>query len=409
MSRDTRSIDHGYAMNWKREKSESYRVPWVLVAAGFHRRGGMDRANAALADYLARQGTPVHLVAHHVAPELVADPNIWVHPVSLPGGSFLLGESLLRRAGQAIARKITARSPDARVLVNGGNCAWPDINWVHCVHRAWNLADCSAPAWYRVKNRVDKFLARRHEVQAFCKARLMLANSEQTREDLIDFFHLDPERVRTVYLGVDPDCAPATPAERSFARQWLGLSPSRPLVVFVGFLGYDCNKGFDVLLSAWKALCDRPAWDADLVAAGGGRGSERWHMLISQAGLTNRVRMLGFTTRVNELLAAADLLVSPVRYEAYGLNVQEAICRGIPAMVSRKAGVAERYPRTLSELIIPDPQDAEDLAARLLRWRSAIEQWKQHMKPFSSSLRARTWDDMAREIVELAAQSPPLN
>jgi len=107
------------------------------------------------------------------------------------------------------------------------------------------------------------------------------------------------------------------------------------------------------------------------------------------------------------VFAAADLLVSPVRYEAYGLNVQEAISRGIPAMVSAKAGIAERYPRTLSELIIPDPQDAEDLGARLFRWRSAIEKWKQQMKLFSSSLRAHTWDDMAREIVELAAQSPP--
>ncbi len=68
--------------------------------------------------------------------------------------------------------------------------------------------------------------------------------------------------------------------------------------------------------------------------------------------------MVGFTNRVSDILAAADVLVSPVRYESYGLNVQEAICCGVPAIVSRAAGVAERYPTELSDLLLPDPNDA---------------------------------------------------
>ena len=38
------------------------------------------------------------------------------------------------------------------------------------------------------------------------------------------------------------------------------------------------------------------------------------------------------------------VLVSAPRHEAYGLNVQEAHCRGLPDLVSASAGVAERYP-----------------------------------------------------------------
>ena len=34
----------------------------------------------------------------------------------------------------------SADDPLARVVVNGGNCAWPDINWVHAVHAAWPVA-----------------------------------------------------------------------------------------------------------------------------------------------------------------------------------------------------------------------------------------------------------------------------
>ena len=51
------------------------------------------------------------------------------------------------------------------------------------------------------------------------------------------------------------------------------------------------------------------------------------------------------------VFAACDLLIHPARYEAYGLAVHEALCRGLPALVSATAGVAERYPEDLGQLL----------------------------------------------------------
>jgi len=149
-------------------------------------------------------------------------------------------------------------------------------------------------------------------------------------------------------------------------------------------------------------LCSRKEWDADLIVAGDGNGLRRWKAAVRKAGLEARVRFLGFTHRVRDLLAAADLLVSPVRYEAFGLNVQEAICRGIPAVVSGSAGVAELFPGELSAMLLPHSEDATDLANRLRGWRSNIHYWKEAFQPFSSALRNYTWKDMARRIVEIA-------
>src|SRR4029078_13689650 len=126
-------------------------------------------------------------------------------------------------------------------------------------------------------------------------------------------------------------------------REKFGHHSKRPLIVFVGALGLDNNKGFDTLWSAWKILSNSSDWDATLVVAGAGKGLGRWKARTMDGGLSDGVKLLGFIEQVGEWLAAADLLVSPVRYEAYGLNVQEAICRGVPAMVSATAGVAERY------------------------------------------------------------------
>jgi len=171
--------------------------------------------------------------------------------------------------------------------------------------------------------------------------------------------------------------------------------------VFVGGFGYDNRKGFDTLLEAWKRLWRSQDWDAVLVMAGGGKATTDVGGWLAREGLSERVRLVGFTDRVFDLLAGADLLVSPIRYEPYGLNVQEAICRGVPSLVSAAAGVAEEYPPGLADALFPNPDDADDLAARLKRWRADLEGWKARFRTLSDRLRSRTWDDTAREIVSV--------
>ena len=76
--------------------------PYTLIAGDFVATGGMDRANLALAHYLARQGGPVRLVAHRVADELLRFPNVRFVRVPKPAGAYMLGEPLLDAVGQAL-------------------------------------------------------------------------------------------------------------------------------------------------------------------------------------------------------------------------------------------------------------------------------------------------------------------
>jgi glycosyltransferase involved in cell wall biosynthesis len=379
------------------------RVPWLIAAGGFHARGGMDKANAALASYLLERGHTVHLVAHEIDPRLSRHTRARAHIVSRPRGSILLGEQRLSRAAGRLMRALRAGNPRARIVANGGNFVSPDINWVHAVHAAWPPADAGAPLWFRVKNRFWHSRACRREAESLGRARLVVANSERTRRDLVELVGVESERVHTVYLG--GDAGPASARERAEARGWLGIEDGRPVVVFAGALGHDHNKGFDTLWRAWRASSAQEGWDALLLVAGGGRGLGRWRERVAGAGLSGGVRFLDFSERLAEVFAASDLLVSPVRYEAYGLNVHEAVCRGVPALVSRRAGVAERYPDNLSEMLLPDPEDAADLAARLLRWRGSMQGWKESFKPLASRLSRRRWADVAADIVALAEET----
>jgi glycosyltransferase involved in cell wall biosynthesis len=380
--------------------------PWVIVAGGFHQRGGMDRANAALAEYLAGAGTPLHLVAHEIDPALAEHPLITPHVVPRPKGLPGLAESTLGRAGTRVAQAVTRTAPGAHVVVNGGNCAWPGINWVHALHAAWPVRDTGAPWWIRYRNRRLKALARRRERVALRRARLVIANSESTRTGIVEQFGISRDRVRTVYFGSDPAWGPVHSAERLAARASLGIPRDIPVVAFVGALGADVNKGFDVLWSAWSHLRASGCWDGHLLVAGGGWRLGWWRREAERGDASSTVRFLGLASRVREVLAASDLLVSPVRYEAYGLNVHEALCCGLPVMVTRTAGVVERFDPALADGLLPEQVTAEGLADRLRAWRRDMHGWRERAASTARRIRARSWTEMAAEFVDAVHQMP---
>lgn len=387
------------------QSKKNDQAPWLIVSAGFHFQGGQAKAVAALADFLARRGNAVHLVGHDFDGRLVQSDRIATYSVRRPMGKDAAGVYTLSRAGHIIAKRLTRTNPATRVVVNGGNCSWSDINWVHYLHAAYRPKLQSAPAWFRVKEQVVGALFRRRERRAIRSARIVITNSKSTATNVVQFTGVPPDRVRTVYYGADSSWIPPNSDERQRSRELFKLHPTRPIVAFVGGFSHDNRKGFDTLLAAWRQLCQDKNWDADLVMAGSGNAAAAVNRQIANENLTDRVRLVGFTDRVFEFLSAVDLLVSPVRYEPYGLNVQEAICRGIPAIVSRAAGVAEEYPIELQEMLLSEPDDCQELINRLRSWRGEMPSWKSRFKVFATRLRMRSWDDMAHEIVTLA-ESP---
>jgi glycosyltransferase involved in cell wall biosynthesis len=257
---------------------------------------------------------------------------------------------------------------------------------------------------FRLKNRFTRWVFRRHEAQRLPRASLLIGNSQRTRRDLINLAGVAADRVRVVYLGSDRAAAvPVAPAERERARRRLGLTPGPSVVLFVGAIGYDRNKGLDTLLAACRLLDRKDMPRTVLLVAGGGKRAF-WHRQAAALGLVDRVRFLGGVEDIPGLLAAADLLVSPTRYDAYGLAVHEALCRGVPALVSRCAGVAERYPRELSALLLNDPNDASELAERIVASLASADQLGPAVTRFGEQLRRRSWDDMAAEIVALVEE-----
>jgi glycosyltransferase involved in cell wall biosynthesis len=370
---------------------------FAIVTGDFVHTGGMDAANFALARHLAEEGHPTHLVAFRVAPELCAHPNVVFHRVHKPANAYSLGAPLLSASGLLQATQI--RRAHGVTIVNGGNCpVRGGVNWVHYLHAAYTPT-ARVGRWRSAKDRLLHATSVVTERVALRAASLVIANSDRTRNDVIEQIGVPADRVRTVYYGTDPTSfRPPTPEARVSARRALGINDHRPRVVFIGALG-DRRKGFDVVYDAWRELCRRPSWDADLIVVGTGAELPSWRGRASRDGIAERISFLGFRRDVPAILAACDALVAPTRYEAYGLGVHEALCCGLPALVSASAGVAERYPQTLRDWLLDDPDSADELITKLESWRATSASRRDEILSLSTRLRARSWRDMARDIV----------
>lgn len=368
-------------------------MTWLLATGDFTAHGGMDRANFALASYLAARGDEVHLVAHRVDPDLLRQGHVVAHPVLRPLGAHLIGAPLLARAAGRTQRALPA---DTRVLMNGGNGVDGVATWVHYLHAAYT-PDVAVSLRTRLSATAGRRYYLSREAAALRAAPLVICNSHVTAADVQRHYGVPPARTAVVYYGIDAAAfAPARDDERAAARAALGVAPDRPVAIFIGALG-DRRKGFDLLFEAWRALLGGGDWQADLIVAGAGVERQAWADRAREHGMSG-VHVLGFRTDVAALLAAADVLVHPSRYEAYGLGVHEAICRGVPAIVSGAAGVAERFPSSLAPLLLPVDATAQDVAGALQRWRAEPAAWRARTAALAELFRARSWDQMAAEV-----------
>ncbi|MCS7034056.1 MAG: glycosyltransferase family 4 protein [Phycisphaerae bacterium] len=378
--------------------------PWVLISGDFVDTGGMDRANAALARYLAQQGIPTHLVAFRADPQLLDRKEVTFHRVPKPLGAYTLGLPLLDRLGRRVARRM-ARQHRARVLVNGGCCRFGDVNWVHFVNAAWTPQSHRA-GFRRAVGRFNHRRGCRDERAALTRARVIIANSRLTAAHITQWIPVAPELIHTVYYGVDRSrFFPLAEAQRIDACHELHFPPDRPLFAFVGGLG-DRRKGFDTVLAAWPQISGRID-GALLLVIGSGSEAAAFARIVEDRGLSSSIRFLGRREDVHRVLQCCHAMVAPTRYEAYGLAVHEAICCGVAAIVSRHSGVAERFPRDLEELLLEDVESPGELAARVISWWERRSRLAGALSAFCEELRSRSWEDMSREITQIAQINAP--
>jgi glycosyltransferase involved in cell wall biosynthesis len=175
-------------------------------------------------------------------------------------------------------------------------------------------------------------------------------------------------------------------------RRELGAT-DRPLLLTVGRL--HPQKGLDVLLAAATAWSSREPTPLTVIA-GDGPLEPKLRVEIERSGAG--VRLLGRRADIAELLAAADLVVLPSRWEARALVAQEALRAGRPLVATSVGGL----PELLGDgAALVAPADPAALAAAVNRLLDHPEQAAALAERGRN--RAATWPDEATTVRRLVA------
>jgi starch synthase (maltosyl-transferring) len=118
----------------------------------------------------------------------------------------------------------------------------------------------------------------------------------------------------------------------------VGMPGGRRAIVFVGRL-HEQKGLHDFLASSAELFAALP--NHDLVVVGDGPQREALQQLVSNLRLADRVHFAGWRNDVPAVLAAADLLVLPARWEGMPNVVLEAMAAARPVVATRAEGVAE--------------------------------------------------------------------
>ncbi len=216
--------------------------------------------------------------------------------------------------------------------------------------------------------------------------------SPSTRGDLIRR-GLPPERIRTVYCGMDHD------------RFRLADPPPRdepPLLVSWSRLRR--YKSVDVAIRAF-ALVRREIPGARLLVMGRGPDRPRLEKLVRKLGLQDAVVFPGHLPweELVGILHRARLFLNPSPKEGWGLTVIEAACCGLPTVAADSPGLRDSVRDGETGMLVPygDPEAMAGAALALLRdsdrWRRMSGQARRWSERFS-------WERCARESLALFDQ-----
>jgi glycosyltransferase involved in cell wall biosynthesis len=228
----------------------------------------------------------------------------------------------------------------------------------------------------------------------------LLAVSQKTKQELIEYLGIEEDRIYVVSHGVDPKFKRLKKRELLFDRLSTKLGFRSPYVLYVGTIGH--HKNIMGILKAYS-ICNDHGVDLPLVMAGPeGSAWEEANKWVIKKGLDKSVHFIGPVDQdkneMTDLYNGASLFVFPSFYEGWTAPPIEAMACGVPVITSDCSSL----PETVGDAAIKvNPNNSESIAFEIERVLSDEALRFELIKKGFDHARKHTWEKAANKFIEL--------
>ena len=219
---------------------------------------------------------------------------------------------------------------------------------VSTVHSTWKgEAEAIRGEPYSRLNPNEKFMIsfnwflRIFEEKMLKRSNKIIAVSDFTRRELLQYYKVKEDKIRVIHNGVDVNkFQPA--GDKRKAKEELGFNPDDTVILSVGRL--YARKGLFTLIESMPQVVRRfPR--AKFIISGRGQSNEMKKLVAhaQKLGVRGNIVFTGYfpDKKLPRLYQAADIFAFSTFYEHHPFAVLEALSTGLPVVTTKVGGIPE--------------------------------------------------------------------
>lgn len=229
------------------------------------------------------------------------------------------------------------------------------------------------------------------------KSQAIVADSENTKRDIITCYGIEADRVRVIFAGYD----------KKRYRMGIDVEGVKQKYGLTSYLLYVGNllphKNLRRLFHAFARI----AWRLPHTLVIAGNKDPRYYPAleaeVQALGLQHKVLFLDYvlTDEIPNLYAGAEVLVFPSLYEGFGLPPLEAMACGTPVIVSNVSSLPEVV---RDAALLVDPYDVEGMAQGMLRVLSENGLLEVMRRKGLERAKSFSWEETAQSMLKVCEE-----
>jgi len=276
---------------------------------------------------------------------------------------------------------------------------WPECPTLITIH---DTEPFEKPELY-CHNLVDRIHSQYRKFRIKQVGTHFITDSEASRKDALSIFGLAPDKITTIYSGVDDALFKEQPDPADDQIRARFIPGDKPYIFFVG--AHDYRKNLATLIRAFDLLKQNRRIPHQLVLAGTGGSDPRFYPPLKGIARVaeNDIIFPGYIDDqfLPALYRGAQLFVFPSLKEGFGLPVLEAMACGVPVVSSK----ASSLPEVVADagLLVNAEKESEIADAMMQVLGSPPLARELREKGLKQAARFR-WEKAGQEVLELIPQ-----